>query len=74
MGARQIRNHCMPNAEGKGCLEHAMAEMNFSARSHDRIINVARTLADLAGKPNVTGSQVLVSIRFGSLERQFFAI
>ena len=72
MGAKQVRDHCKLDAEGKGYLEHAMAEMNFSARAHDRILKVARTLADLAGKENITGSEVLEAIQFRSLDRQLF--
>ena len=45
MGSRQVRQHCQLNAESSGYLEHAMEEMNFSARAHDRILKVARTLA-----------------------------
>lgn len=52
--------------------EHAMAEMNFSARAHDRILKVARTLADLAGKENITGNEMLEAIPFRSLDRQLF--
>jgi magnesium chelatase family protein len=72
MGARQVRDHCKLDAEGKGYLEHAMAEMKFSARAHDRILKVARTLADLAGKENITGNEVLEAIQFSSLDRQLF--
>ncbi len=73
MGPRQVRDHCKLDAEGKGYLEHAMAEMNFSARAHDRILKVSRTLADLAGKPNITGNEVLEAIQFRSMDRQLFA-
>jgi magnesium chelatase family protein len=62
MGARQVRDHCKLDAEGKGYLEHAMAEMNFSARAHDRILKVARTLADLEGSPNIRPNDVLEAI------------
>ena len=41
------------DAEGTGYLEHAMEEMNFSARAHDRILKVARTLCDLAGSESI---------------------
>jgi len=70
MGAKQVRECCKLDAEGKSYLEHAMAEMNFSARAHDRILKVARTLADLAGKENITGNEVLEVIQFRSLDRQ----
>jgi len=72
MGARQVRDHCKLDAESKGYLEHAMEQMNFSARAHDRILKVARTLADLAGKPDITSNEVLEAIQFRSLDRQLF--
>jgi len=49
-----------------------MQEMNFSARAHDRILKVARTLADLGGKENITGSEVIEAIQFRSLDRKLF--
>ena len=64
MGARGVRECCKLDAEGKGYLEHAMEQMNFSARAHDRILKVARTLADLAGKPDITSNEVLEAIQF----------
>jgi ATP-dependent Clp protease ATP-binding subunit ClpA len=54
-----VRQHCQLDAESTGYLEHAMEEMNFSARAHDRILKVARTLADLAGSPEVRPNDVL---------------
>lgn len=67
-----LRYHCKLDAEGKGYLEHAMAELNFSARAHDRILKVSRTLADLAGKENITGNEVLEVIQFRSLDSKLF--
>jgi magnesium chelatase family protein len=72
MGAKQGREFCKLDAEGKGYLEHAMEQMNFSARAHDKILKVARTLADLAGKPDITSNEVLEAIQFRSLDRQLF--
>ena len=72
MGAREVREHCKLDSESKGYLEHAMEQMNFSARAHDRILKVARTLADLAGKPDITSNEVLEAIQFRSLDRQLF--
>jgi len=40
-----------------------MEQMNFSARAHDRILKVARTLADLAGKQDITGNEILEASR-----------
>jgi len=72
MGSRQVRQHCALDAEGSGYLEHAMEMMNFSARAHDRILKVARTLADLGGSPNIRANDVLEAIQYRSLDRKLF--
>jgi magnesium chelatase family protein len=61
------------DAEGAGYLEHAMEEMGFSGRAHDRILKVARTLADLGGSPEIRSNDVLEAIQFRSLDRKLFS-
>jgi magnesium chelatase family protein len=73
MSPRQMKVHCQVDAEGTGYLEHAMEEMNFSARAHDRILKVARTLADLAGAVNIRPADVLEAIQYRSLDRKLFS-
>ncbi|MFO1482729.1 MAG: YifB family Mg chelatase-like AAA ATPase [Verrucomicrobiaceae bacterium] len=73
MTPRLIKKHCELDSEGAGCLEHAMAEMNFSARAHDRILKVARTLADLANSEKITADHVLEAIGYRSLDRKMWA-
>ena len=53
MDSRQVCQHCQLGPESNGYREHAMEEMNFFARAHDRILKVARRLADLAGSLNI---------------------
>lgn len=72
MGPRQMKQHCKLDSESRSYLEHAMAEMGFSARAHDRILKVARTLADLAGSPDIRANDVLEAIQFRSLDRKLF--
>ena len=73
MGSRQVRQHCQLNSEGNGYLEHAMEEMNFSARAHDRILKVARTLADLGGSLEIRPDDVLEAIQYRTLDRKLFS-
>jgi magnesium chelatase family protein len=73
MTPRQMKQHCQVDAEGNAYLEQAMADMNFSARAHDRILKVARTLADLAGTEEIRPGNVLEAIQYRSLDRKLFA-
>ncbi len=73
MSPRQMKAHCQIDAEGTSYLEHAMEEMNFSARAYDRILKVARTLADLTGAVNIRPTDVLEAIQYRSLDRKLLS-
>lgn len=73
MGSRHVRQHCRLDSESSGYLEHAMEQMSFSARAHDRILKVARTLADLAGSPDIRPNDVLEAIQYRALDRKLFS-
>jgi magnesium chelatase family protein len=72
MTPRLIKKHCELDAESAGYLEHAMGQMNFSARAHDRILKVARTHADLAGRDRITADDVLAAINHRTLDRNMW--
>ncbi|RYD36594.1 MAG: ATP-binding protein [Verrucomicrobiaceae bacterium] len=69
LGSRLLRQHCVIDSEASGLMEHAMNDLNFSARAHDRVLKVARTLADLAGVDRITASHVLEAIQYRTLDR-----
>lgn len=73
MGSRLVRQHCQLDAESTGYLEQAMEEMSFSARAHDRILKVARTLADLAGAEKIRANDILEAIQYRTLDRKLFS-
>ncbi|WP_411845918.1 YifB family Mg chelatase-like AAA ATPase [Roseibacillus persicicus] len=70
MPSRQVRAHCQLDQESSNLLEQAMETLNFSARAHDRILKVARTLADLAGEENIGSSQIMEAIQYRTLDRR----
>jgi len=73
MNSRLVREHCKLDSESAGYLEHSMEQMNFSARAHDRILKVSRTLADLAGSERIRPNDVLEAIQYRTLDRNLFA-
>ena len=73
MSPRQMKVHCRLDAESEAYLGNAMEEMNFSARAHDRILKVARTLADLGGAETIRPGDILEAIQYRSLDRKLFA-
>lgn len=73
MGPRLIRKHCELDSDGAGFLEQAMTGQNFSARAHDRILKVARTLADLEGAERIRSNDVLEAINYRTLDRAMWS-
>ncbi len=72
LGPRMIGKYCALDNEGRSFLEHAMTQLNFSARAHDRILKVARTIADLAQSENIQSAHVLEAIQLRSLDRKLW--
>lgn len=73
MSSRLVQRYCQITSEAAHYLERAMEEMNFSARAHDRILKVARTLADLDEAPEIRTNDILEAIQYRSLDRKLFA-
>ena len=69
MNAAMLREYCRPDAASAALLERAMERLNLSARAYDRILKVARTIADLAGHETVTAADVAEAINYRSLDR-----
>ncbi len=72
MTSKQIREHCVLDSDGAGTLKDAMEALGLSARAHDRILRVARTIADLAGSDRITQDHVAEAIGFRALDRKLW--
>ena len=70
MGSKQIRAFCPLPAESETMLRRAMERMHLSARAYDRIVKVARTIADLAGEARIAPAHIAEAIRYRSLDRE----
>jgi magnesium chelatase family protein len=73
LSSRQLRKFCALDEEGKGLLKRAMEELGLSARAHDRILRVARTVADLEGSEPIQPSHLIEAIGYRSLDRKLWA-
>jgi magnesium chelatase family protein len=73
MGPRQLRKFCLLDAECQGLLQTAMEELGLSARAHDRILRMARTIADLAGVARIGPGHLGEAIQYRSLDRRLWA-
>jgi magnesium chelatase family protein len=73
MGPRHIRAFCDLSPDCERLLERAMAQQGLTARAHDRILKVARTIADLEGAARIEPKHVAEAIQYRALDRTFWA-
>ncbi len=69
MNSKQIREYCKLEASSKELLKTAMERLNLSARAYDRILKVARTIADLEGVAQINETHIGEAIQYRSLDR-----
>jgi len=70
---RAVRKHCRLDEAGERLLEKAMERMGLSARAHDRVLRVARTIADLGGEESVRARHVAEAVQYRSLDRSYWS-
>ena len=73
MTPQMLRQYCPVDAEGDNLLSYSMNRLGLSARAYDRILKVARTIADLAGEENISARHLLEAIGYRSLDRSTWA-
>jgi len=73
MNTQQIRTFCELDPGAERLLERAMQQQGLSARAHDRILKVARTIADLDAVDNVAVKHIAEAIQYRTLDRSYWA-
>ena len=73
MSSSQIRAHCELSADCERLLERAMTQQGLSARAHDRILKVSRTIADLETVPAIEPKHIAEAIQYRTLDRTYWA-
>ena len=73
MNTQQIRSFCELSSDAEHLLERAMQQQGLSARAHDRILKVARTIADLAAEQDISVRHIAEAIQYRTLDRSYWS-
>ena len=69
----QIRKRCKLESDAESILKAAMEETGLSARAHDKILRIARTIADLDTSDKITSTHLTEAINYRTLDRRFWS-
>ena len=69
MGPKEVKQFCVLPAEAEKLLEMAVTKLGFSARAYDRVLKVARTIADLEGSDGITTPHVSEAVQYRMMDR-----
>ncbi len=72
MTSKQLRRWCELDAPSRRLLMQAIEKLGLSARAHDRILKVARTIADLAGADRIDSVHLAEAVQYRALDRAYF--
>lgn len=73
MTGRLVRRHCPLDPDGEAVLRSAVEDLGLSARAHDRILRVARTVADLGGADRIGAGHLAEAVGYRTLDRKLWA-
>jgi magnesium chelatase family protein len=72
MSTRLLRKYCTLDSEGMELLKRAVTNLNLSARAYDRILKVARTVADLTGARRIQVDHLAEAVQYRALDRSLW--
>ena len=70
MTQKDIKKYCVLEEDSKKLLETAIERLSLSARAYNRILKVARTIADLDAEENITAQHIAEAVQYRSMDRQ----
>ena len=72
MTSRQVREHCRLDRECQNMLRQSVEEMGLSARAHDKILRLCRTIADVSGDNDINHTHLAEAIAYRNLDRDLW--
>jgi magnesium chelatase family protein len=72
MTTRLLKKHCRLDSAGIELIRQAVVSLNLSARAYDRILKVARTVADLVGSDQITADHLAEAVQYRTLDRNLW--
>ena len=72
MEPAQLQEYCKLDTESITYLRHSIRELQLSARAYDRILRVARTIADIEAKPNITTEHIFEAVQYRDLDKKLW--